>query len=59
VNNNTTWTLGRHNIKFVFDIRSRRSKAALGFTPVAAVFPPATMEPLTLARPTVSISKIP
>ena len=31
VNNNTTWTLGRHNIKFGFDIRALRTKSALGF----------------------------
>ncbi len=30
-NNNTTWTLGRHNIKFGFDIRRIKAVSALGF----------------------------
>ncbi len=31
INNNTTWTVGRHNVKFGFDIRWYRSKTPLGF----------------------------
>ena len=31
INNNTTWTLGQHNIKFGFDFRWYRSKTPLGF----------------------------
>ena len=31
INNNTTWTLGKHNIKFGVDVRWYRSKTPLGF----------------------------
>ena len=30
-NNNTTWTFGRHAVKFGFDVRFLRTKTALGF----------------------------
>lgn len=31
INNNTTWSVGRHNVKFGVDVRWLRSKTSLGF----------------------------